>query len=361
MKHLRLALLFGGRSTEHEISIISAKAIAANLDPEHYTIIPVYITRTGTLFAGGIAATILQLDLPAMLRNAPLQEVAATLDAMADDAGQSPFNGDFAALGIKSAFLALHGAGGEDGTIQGYLETCRIPFTGCGVAASAITMDKALTKLSVAAAGIAVAPGLTIQSEQYRNDPDSTCRTIQATLDWPIFIKPARLGSSIGITKVHNAAELRPALDLATSLDWKILVETTIRGREIEVAICGNSQPVASICGEIEPVEEFYDFNDKYIASTAKLHIPARIPEPLQQQVRQAALTAYNHLGCKGMARIDFFVDETTGAITLNEVNTIPGFTDISMYPRLMAASGIPYPELLDTLITLSQETTFRP
>ncbi len=360
MPRITVALIFGGRSTEHEISIISAKSIAANISAENYNVIPLYITRQGNWFCNGIARDILNLDLSALLRSSSPEKVAARLHEMTEQAAQKPFNLDFRAAGIEVAFLTLHGAYGEDGRIQGFLDTCGIPYTGCGVLASALTMDKALTKLCVADADLAVAPSITILSADYHANPEKLHTLIEKEFVYPFFIKPANLGSSIGISKVYQKDELSSALEGACSLDSKVLIEKAITGREIEVAVLGNEKPEVSICGEIEPGSDFYDYQDKYIHHSAKLFIPARIPDGMQKEVRSAALRAFKALGCRGMARIDFFVDENTGAIILNEVNTIPGFTDISMYPRLMDASGIPFPELADRLLQLALETTQR-
>ncbi len=354
MPPFTVALMFGGRSAEHEISIISAQSIAANINPQLYSVLPIYITHKGAWLCGGVAQNILNLDLAALLRNSSIEKAQATLVSMVQQAGQNPFDLNFRAAAIDLAFLALHGSYGEDGRIQGFLDTCGIPYTGCGVLSSALTMDKALTKLCVADAGIAVAPSVTIFSADYVVEPEAIHRLIEQQVEYPFFVKPASLGSSIGITKVHHQGELQPALESACSLDWKVLIEKTIRGREIEVAVLGNEQPIASLCGEIKPGKEFYDYQDKYIFNTAQFYIPARIPVDLQEKVRTAALKAYRALGCSGMSRVDFFVDEQTDAIVLNEVNTIPGFTDISMYPRLMESIGISFPELVERLLELA-------
>ncbi|MEI8186180.1 MAG: D-alanine--D-alanine ligase family protein [Chlorobiaceae bacterium] len=353
-----VALIFGGRSAEHEISIISAKSIAANISTDQYRVIPVYITREGIWLCEGIACDILNLDLSTLLRVSSPEAVFITIGNMVQAASQKPFDLDFKSAGIDVAFLALHGSYGEDGRIQGFLDTCGIPYTGCGVLASALTMDKALTKLCAADAGLVVAPSITLFSTDYRANPEGICEIIKRQFDYPFFVKPANLGSSVGISKVHRADELPQALENACSLDAKVLVEKAITGREIEVAILGNELPQVSICGEIEPGGDFYDYQDKYIHNTAKLFIPARIPESLQKKVQAEALKVYKALGCRGMSRIDFFVDEHTGNIVLNEVNTIPGFTDISMFPRLMEATGIRFRELAEKLLQLALENS---
>ena len=360
MQFINVALIFGGRSTEHEISIISAQSIAANINTEQYRVIPIYITHDGSWLCEGIAQDILNLDLAALLRASSLEAVSSTLKNMVQKAAQKPFDYDFRASGIEVAFLALHGTFGEDGRIQGFLDTCSIPYTGCGVQASAVTMDKALTKLCAIDAGLSVAPSITLLSSDYHKSPETVHALIEEQFVFPFFIKPANLGSSIGISKVHQADELVPALTCACSLDSKVLVEKAITGREIEVAILGNEDPQVSVCGEIEPGGDFYDYQDKYIQGSAKLFIPARISEELQKKVQLDALKVYKALGCEGMSRIDFFVDEHSGAVVLNEVNTIPGFTDISMYPRLMEASGTCFRDLTGRLVTLALEKETR-
>jgi D-alanine-D-alanine ligase len=358
MPQITVALIFGGRSAEHEISIISAKSIAANISTEHYRIIPIYITQEGLWLCEGIACEILNLDLSALLRTSPNESVRLTLQNMVEKVAQQPFDLDFNAAGINVAFIALHGSYGEDGRIQGFLDTCNIPYTGCGVLASALTMDKALTKLCALDAGLNVAPSITLFSTDYHNNREMVHAQIEKQFEYPFFIKPANLGSSVGISKVHRIEELPQALEYACSLDSKVLVEKAITGREIEVAVLGNELPLVSICGEIEPGGDFYDYQDKYIHNTAQLFIPARIPDDMQKEVQTAALKIYKALGCKGMSRIDFFVNEYTGTIVLNEVNTIPGFTDISMFPRLMNATGISFPELAERLLQLALESS---
>ncbi|MEI6847058.1 MAG: D-alanine--D-alanine ligase family protein [Chlorobiaceae bacterium] len=356
MPHKTVALIFGGRSTEHEISIISAKSIAANINHERYRVVPIYITAEGRWFCDDVAQEILNIDVASLLKTSSIDAVAKILRNMTDQAQQTTFDLDFKAAGIDVVFIALHGNYGEDGRIQGFLDTCDVPYTGCGVLASALAMDKALTKLCVTDAGVAVASGITLFSNDYQADPELLHTLIEQQFEYPFFIKPANLGSSVGISKVYNRRELPAALKTACTLDSKVLIEKVITGKEIEVAVLGNERPEASVCGEIEPGSDFYDYQDKYIHNTAKLFIPARISKELQEQVRTVAIKAYKSLGCRGMSRIDFFVDEQTGSIILNEVNTIPGFTDISMYPKLMEATGIPFPELIERLIKLAME-----
>jgi len=357
MSRRTVAVIFGGKSTEHEISVISARAVAAQIDTREFSVRPVYIDRNGRWYGGACAEEILGTDLAALLRSSEPEAASSRLESITNSHGSELF--DFSDFQQRTdvAFLVLHGSFGEDGRIQGCLETFGIPYTGCGVAASAIAMDKALTKLCASAAGIAVADGLNILSSDYLPDPGKTCREVEAKFQWPVFVKPASLGSSVGITKVHNAGELQPALDKACRLDTKVLVEAAISGREIEVAVLGNDDPLASVPGEIVPGSEFYDFEDKYIRNSAKLFIPARISEEETAAVRTAALAVFKALGCRGLSRIDFFLENGTGRFILNEVNTIPGFTDISMYPMLMAATGIEFPELVKKLLHFAMES----
>lgn len=351
-----VSLIFGGKSTEHEISIISARAIAARINPGRFTLKPVYISFQGHWYNEACSAEILSLDMPTLLRSGSPEIAKNRLNEITSKAADEHF--DFAGFldSTDVAFLALHGSHGEDGTIQGCLDTFGIPYTGCGVAASAVGMDKALTKICAAAAGIEVADFLVVFSHEYLREPQPVWHAVSSRFSWPVFVKPANLGSSVGITKVHCAAELPGALDAACRLDSKVLVETAITGHEIEVALLGNEFPIVSVPGEIVPGREFYDYEDKYIHNNARFFIPAKLSEEKLEQIRNTALTVFKALGCRGMARIDFFVEHGTGRIILNEINTIPGFTDISMYPELMASTGIDFADLVDKLLLLALE-----
>jgi len=358
MSRLAVALVFGGKSPEHEISVISARAVAANIDPEEFIVTPVYIDHEGRWYGGACASEIIATDLAALLRSGNpasardrLREITVKFDDQRFD-----FTGFQQETDV--AFLVLHGAFGEDGRIQGCLDTFGIPYTGCGVTASAVAMDKALTKICAMNAGIEVADFITVLSQEYLRDPRKVCDEVAGKFSWPVFVKPASLGSSVGISKVHDAGELRPALDEACRLDSKVLVETAISGREIEIAVLGNSDPVASLPGEIVPGSEFYDFEDKYIRNSAKLFIPAQLTESQTEALRTAALAVFRALGCSGMSRIDFFLENGTGRIILNEINTIPGFTDVSMYPMLMSATGIGFGDLVRKLLHLAIENS---
>ena len=354
MPRRTVALFFGGKSTEHEISVISARAVAAQIDPREFIVSPVYIDHDGRWHGGSCAEEIIATDLAALLRSGTPASARERLQEITTKFAAERF--DFTAFqeGTDVAFLVLHGSYGEDGKIQGCLETFGIPYTGCGVTASALAMDKALTKMCAMSAGIEVADSMTILSTDYFRDPRKACDAVASGFSWPVFVKPANLGSSVGISKVHHAGELQPALDEACRLDSKVLVEAMTSGREIEVAVLGNDAPVASIPGEIVPGSEFYDFEDKYIRNAAQLFIPARISDGEAAAIRDAALIVFRALGCSGLSRIDFFLEDGTGRVVLNEVNTIPGFTDVSMYPMLMAATGVGFPELVRKLILLA-------
>ncbi|NTU57748.1 MAG: D-alanine--D-alanine ligase [Chlorobiaceae bacterium] len=358
MSQRTVALIFGGRSAEHEISIISARAVASQIDRAKFILSPVYIDIDGRWHGGNCAESALALDVAALLRSSRPESAKERLAELTSASAGERF--DFTAFQEQTdvAFLALHGSYGEDGKIQGCLDTFGVPYTGCGVTASALAMDKALTKLCAVDAGVEVAGFMTVLSSEYAGNPRKVCDEIVARFSWPVFVKPANLGSSVGISKVHDADGLRPALDEACRLDSKVLVETSISGREIEVAVLGNDEPFASVPGEIVPGSEFYDFEDKYIRNTARLFIPAELPADVTTALRESALTVFKALGCRGMSRVDFFVENGTNRIVLNEINTIPGFTDISMYPMMMAASGIGFPELVQKLLLLALEST---
>jgi D-alanine-D-alanine ligase len=356
MSKQTVALIFGGKSAEHEISIISARSIAAEIDRNRYELSPLYIDRDGKWHARECSQAVLDTDIAALLRSGTPESAGERLGELTAAAGSERF--DFGAFleNTDVAFIALHGSYGEDGKIQGCLDTFGVPYTGCGLTASALAMDKALTKLCAVDAGVAVAEYMTVKSSDYAAHPLGIVVEITRRFGWPLFVKPASLGSSVGISKVRNAEELATALESACQLDSKVLVETAISGREIEVAVLGNGDAVASAPGEIIPGSDFYSYEDKYIKNEAKLVIPADLPEGVAEEVRKAALTVFKALGCEGMSRVDFFVENGTNRVILNEINTIPGFTDISMYPMMMAASGIGFAELVEKLLLLALE-----
>ncbi len=353
MKKLSVCVLFGGMSPEHEVSLRSAESVLNHLNPEKYNIFPVGITKTGDwiLFTGGDYS---------MLPTGQWQEYPGNRRAAISPVrgqGLLSFEGDCVVRErIDVVFPVLHGENGEDGTVQGLLRLAGIPYVGPHVAASAVAMDKTLTKLVVANAGIRQASWQLVRNSELETKMDWVLNSIEKRFSYPVFVKPAGTGSSVGVSRVTDREELRNALLTAGSYDEKILVEEFIDGREVEVAVMGNDSPVASVCGEIDSGAEFYDYDAKYLTDTSVAYIPARIPEEVEEEVRDAAVKVYSCIGCQGMSRVDFFVTYAENQVVFNEINTLPGFTSISMYPKLFAASGIPYEQLLDELIRLAQE-----
>lgn len=349
-KRIRVGVLFGGRSGEHEVSLASAASVIRALDPEKYEVIPIGITKDGRWLAGTSA----QKMLPEVLRSG--QRVVLAADPNTAALVPLSDSGDLPGLRVDVIFPVLHGTFGEDGTVQGLLELAGLPYVGAGVLGSAIGMDKDVQKRLLLQARLPVAPFLSVARHEWENAREATLRRIAAKFRFPVFVKPATLGSSVGMTKVHNRQELPAALDLAAEFAQKILVERAIAGREIEVSVLGNQQPQASVPGEIVPHREFYDYTAKYLEEGTKLLIPAKLTKQQVRAFQDYAVRAFRLLECRGMARVDFFLERRTGKIYLNEINTIPGFTSISMYPKLWEASGISYRELIDRLIALAFE-----
>lgn len=353
MSKLSVCVLFGGVSPEHEVSLRSAESVLNRLDPEKYHIHPVGITREGEWIRYG------GTDYGKLPDGTWLTDEGNRPAAISPVRGQGllTFEGDCVVREqIDVVFPVLHGENGEDGSVQGLLQLAGIPYVGPHVAASATCMDKTLTKLVADNAGIRQAAWHLVTAEELSKNEDAVLDAVEGRFEYPVFVKPAGTGSSVGVTKAKNRAELLSALQIAAKFDRKILVEEFINGREVEVAVLGNDSPAASICGEIDAGTEFYDYDAKYISDCAQLYIPARIDEATAEQVRDTAIRAYRALGCRGLSRVDFFVTHDGGEIVFNEINTIPGFTSISMYPKLFEASGIPYGTLLDELIELAQE-----
>ncbi len=353
MKKLSVCILFGGASPEHEVSLRSAESVLKNIDHSKYNVFPVGITKDGDWihYAGkdySLLPTGDWKDYPGN-RRAAISPVRGQ--------GLLSFEGDCVVRErIDVVFPVLHGENGEDGTIQGLLQLAGIPYVGPHVSASAVAMDKTLTKLVAGQAGIPQADWLLVRREDLDCRMDSVTAAVEAHFDYPVFVKPAGTGSSVGVSKVANREELRQGLRSAAVYDEKVLVEEFVRGKEVEVAVMGNDNPVASVCGEIDSGAEFYDYDAKYITDTSVAYIPARIPEEAAEQVRDMAVRVYQAIGCAGLSRVDFFVTDDGNRVVFNEINTIPGFTSISMYPKLFAASGIPYPQLIDELIRLATE-----
>jgi D-alanine-D-alanine ligase len=348
-KRLRVGVLFGGRSGEHEVSLASAASVIRGLDPAKYEPVPIAITKEGH-WRIGVGA---QKMLPEVLRGG--DPVMMTADPT--DASLMPLKGGGAGQHLDVIFPVMHGTFGEDGTIQGLLDLAGLPFVGAGVLGSAIGMDKDVAKRLLQVAKIPVVPWITVHRHDWEKNPKEIQRTVENKFKYPVFVKPATLGSSVGMTKVHSRAELAPALNLAAEFAMKILVEKAMVAREIEVSVLGNHDPKASIPGEIVPHREFYDYTAKYLEDGTQLLIPAKLKAAQVKKIQSLAVAAFRALELSGMARVDFFLEKRApGKLFLNEVNTIPGFTSISMYPKLWEASGIPFRELIDRLIALALE-----
>jgi D-alanine-D-alanine ligase len=347
-RKLRVGVLFGGRSGEHEVSLVSAASIIRGLDPQKYEAVPIGISKEGHWLIGEGA----QKMLPEVLRTG--QRVVMSADPT--ESALMPIDGSARGQKLDVVFPVIHGTFGEDGTMQGLLELAGLPFVGAGVLGSAIGMDKDVAKKLMQVAGIPVVPWIAVQRADWESDPKKIRRAVEKKFKYPVFVKPATLGSSVGMTKVHSRAELGPALDLAAEFAMKIMVERAVSAREIEVSVLGNHDPRASIPGEIVPHREFYDYAAKYLEEGTKLLIPAKLTKSEVKKVQAMAVTAFRALELSGMARVDFFIEKRGGKIFLNEVNTIPGFTSISMYPKLWEANGIPFRELISKLIDLALE-----
>jgi D-alanine-D-alanine ligase len=353
MKKLSVCVLFGGISPEHEVSLRSAESVLNNMDPEKYNIFPVGITKEGDwiLFGGDDYSM-----LPAgNWKDCPQNRRAAISPVRGQ--GLLSFEGDCVVREhIDVVFPVLHGENGEDGAMQGLLQLAGIPYVGPHISASAVAMDKTLTKLVVDNAKITQAAWQLVRNSELDRNMDNVLSNLEQKFRYPMFVKPAGTGSSVGVSKASDREGLRTALLAAGAFDEKILVEEFIHGREVEVAVMGNSSPVASICGEIDSGADFYDYDAKYVTDTSTAFIPARIPEEVEEQVREAAVKVYSVIGCQGLSRVDFFVTYEDNRVVFNEINTLPGFTSISMYPKLFAASGIPYGQLIDELLKLALE-----
>ncbi len=340
---LRVAVLFGGRSGEHEVSLVSASSVILHLDPEKYEVIPVGITKEGRWVAGPQSLQLLKSGRAPEESNALIKPEPFAQASGGDALGK-----------IDVVFPVLHGPFGEDGTVQGFLELTGIPYVGAGVLGSAVCMDKVMQKKVLEAEGFRTTPYEWFWASEWSERKDEIMN--EFGLAYPLFVKPANMGSSVGITKVKDARGLSSAVEAAKRYDRKIIVEQGIvDGREIEVAVLGNQKPRASVPGEIFPSNEFYDYDAKYVDGKSRAEIPAALSEEKTAELRSAAVRAFRALSCEGMARVDFLL-AADGTAYLNEVNTIPGFTAISMYPKLWEASGVGYGELLDELISLARE-----
>ena len=349
-RRLRVGVLFGGRSGEHEVSLASAASVIRALDPQKYEAVPIGITKQGRWLVGNSA----QKMLPEVLKSGervvlPPDPSAAALVPLNMAAGQP-------SVKVDVVFPVLHGTFGEDGTVQGLLELAELPYVGAGVLGSAVGMDKDVQKRLFKQAGLPVGPYVAVRRSEWEKDRAGVTRLIRKKLRFPVFVKPATLGSSVGMTRVARVDEIGTAMDFAAEFGLKILVERGIRGREIEVSVLGNDDVRASIPGEIKPHCVFYDYTVIYLELVTRLLIPAPLTKKQVAKFQDYAVRAFEAIDGTGMARCDFFLENRTGTIYVNELNTIPGFTSISMYPKMWEASGIPYSELIDRLIQLAFE-----
>ena len=347
-KVLRVGVLFGGRSGEHEVSLASATSVIRGLDPDKYEAVPIGITKDGHWLVGEGAVKM----LPEVLKGG--RRVMLTADPT--EAALVPLDRGAGAQRLDVVFPVLHGTFGEDGTIQGMLDLAELPYVGAGVLGSAIGMDKDVAKRLCQAAGIPVVPWVSVARWDWEKNRGAIITEIEGQFSYPVFVKPATLGSSVGMSKVHKAEELDLAIDFACEYGMKIMVEKAVTAREIEVSVLGNHDPKASVPGEIVPHREFYDYAAKYLEDGTRLVIPAELKLSQVQKIQAIAVKAFRTLELAGMARVDFFLEKKGSKLYLNEVNTIPGFTSISMYPKLWEASGIPFRQLIDKLIELAFE-----
>jgi D-alanine-D-alanine ligase len=380
MNKLRVGILFGGRSGEHEVSLLSAASVLKAINKQKYDVVPIGITKEGRwlteshaerLLHGGNASEEsgrhLRAGDPQTTPGAVLlaKGEAVIVPPVPQAHGLVPFESAASStqksIDVDVIFPVLHGTFGEDGTIQGLLELADIPYVGAGVLGSAAGMDKDIMKQLFAGAGLTIVKHVTVLRSQWEKDPKKATKLVESKLKYPVFVKPANLGSSVGISKAHDRKELGPAIELAAGYDRKIVIEQGVGGkkqkaRELEVAILGNDEPKASTVGEIIPSAEFYDYNAKYIDEGSVPVIPAKISKKQMKEVQGMAVRAFQSVDCSGLARVDFLMDPKSGKLYLNEINTMPGFTSISMYPKLWAASGLEYSDLIDRLIQLAME-----
>ncbi len=381
MKKIRVGILFGGRSGEHEVSLLSAASVLQAIDRNKYDVVPIGITKEGRWVTEGHAERLLKPgvsdkhlragDPDATQPAAVLRRGESVLvppvpsEAMVPferSAGEAAIPSPEHVLSVDVIFPVLHGTFGEDGTIQGLFELAGIAYVGSGVLGSAAGMDKDTMKRLFASVKLPMVKWVTFLRGEWESAPRKIRARIESELKYPVFVKPANLGSSVGITKAHDAKELAAAIELAAQFDRRIVVEQGVGGkakkaRELEVAVLGNDAPEASVVGEVVPGREFYDYEAKYLSEGSDLIVPAKLTKQQTKQVRAMAIAAFQVCDCAGLARVDFLMEpEKSGRIYVNEINTLPGFTSISMYPRLWAASGVPYPKLIDRLIELAME-----
>ncbi len=358
-KKLRIGLVFGGRSGEHEVSLASATSVMANLDSDKYEVVPIGITKQGSWLLGTEPARLLETEQSVGAGRASEETTAVTLTGDPGLRRLIPLQSgeqleDNGALDV--ILPVLHGTYGEDGALQGLLEMANVPYVGCGVLGSALGMDKEKMKMIFSSVGLPIVDYLVYRRNEWERSPETIMDAIEQSLGYPCFVKPVNLGSSVGVNKAHDQGELEHAIDVAAEYDRKIIIERGINCRELECAVLGNDEPLASVVGEVVASNEFYDYNAKYIDNKSRVIIPAAIPQLAAEEVRRQAIKAFLALDLSGLARVDFFLEKERGQIYINEVNTLPGFTQISMYPQLWEASGLPYSQMLDRLIELAIE-----
>lgn len=351
---INVTVLFGGQSGEHDVSLRSAQTVIAALDPARYNVRQVGITREGGWIATGDPMAALTASSPLFQLGDGSGESAMSVRA---EAGPPALAKD----SVDVVFPVLHGPMGEDGTIQGMLELAGIPYVGSGVLGSAVAMDKAMAKLVLAQAGIPQGRWALVNQFEWEADAERLTDRLVADLGLPLFVKPANMGSSVGVAKAHDVAEFRVAVETALGYDRRVVVEEAITGRELEISVLGNDRPIASVAGEIIPCNEFYDYDAKYVDDSSELIIPANLTPTQLETMQETAVRAFRALDLAGLARVDFFLEAGSERPLVNEVNTIPGFTSISMYPMLWEASGLPLAELVDRLIELAIERHGRP
>ena len=350
-RKIRVGVIFGGRSGEHEVSLNSAQSVMNALNPAKYEVVPIGIDKNGRWLTGNVVGTLtdgLPGSYTATLLPAPQSAALMQIEQGASQSAMSEVTR------LDVIFPLLHGPYGEDGTVQGLLELADIPYVGAGVVGSAVGMDKAIFKQVMTASGLPVLPWCLVLSSQWHKEKTAVIERIEDQLNYPVFTKPANLGSSVGICKCNNRAELAVGMDEAASYDRRVVVEQGINVRELEVAVMGNDAPIASVVGEVRPHRAFYDYVAKYVSDDSDLIIPADLEVETATAVQQMAIQAYMAIDCAGLGPLDLLLDTDSGELLINEINTIPGSTRISMYPKLWEATGVSYPELLDRLINLA-------
>jgi D-alanine-D-alanine ligase len=352
-KKQRIGLIFGGRSGEHDVSLASATSVMANLDKDTYEVVPIGITKEGGWLLGTEPARLMATEQDVSETSGTETTTAVTLTGdprlrrliPLQDGEELQDNG-----ALDVIFPVLHGTYGEDGTLQGLLEMANVPYVGCGVLGAALGMDKEKMKIVFQAIGLPGVDYLVYRRNEWERSPETIMDAIEQRLCYPCFVKPVNLGSSVGINKAHDRVELEHAINVAAEYDRKIIIEQGINCRELECAVLGNDEPIVSVVGEVIASNEFYDYNAKYLDDKSQVIIPAEIAQATAEEVRRQAVKAFLALDLSGLARVDFFLENETGRVYINEVNTLPGFTQISMYPKLWEASGLSYPELVDRL-----------